>query len=79
MKAYKIQIQPFSQGLTLETGVVRAGLGQGMFTPSLDPSRGIVVSGNFSNAQIKGIQDYVALILNGSDTSTVETAINALT
>lgn len=69
---YKFEISPVSSGQTVAHDTLKKGVAK---------SEGTIHEINISptSAQIQGVYGYLALIRNGDDTSTVETAITALT
>lgn len=70
--AYKLIIQPVSQGAVSSASKPLADANQ----PPTGPKEIIVLA---SDAQIKAVLDYLGFINAGTDTSAVETAVNALT
>lgn len=70
--AYRIQLQPVSNGTSGGSNTLKKGIAKSEGVP-----HDMIIEA--TSAQIQGIMGYVALIKNGDDTSTVETAITALT
>ncbi len=70
--AYKIKIEPVSSGMLVSASTIRKGVAKSEAAP-----HEIVVEA--TSAQIQGVMNYLGLIAAASDTSTVETAITALT
>jgi hypothetical protein len=73
--AFKITIEPMSNGATEEDRHLKPGDGTYASTPA--SLRTIFVDA--TAAQIVGLQGYLVKIKAGSDTSSVETAITAIT
>lgn len=72
MAGYLVSLEPCDSGLTVTTATIVKGVTKPEGTP-------LSVVINASSAQIQGVMGYLGLIKAGSDTSTVETAITALT
>lgn len=70
--SYRFEITPVSAGTTVARDTLKKGVAKSEGT-----IHEIVISP--TSAQIQGIYGYLGLIRNGDDTSTVETAITALT
>jgi len=70
--AYRVTIEPVSRGTTVAEDSILRGATKSEGKPVktvIEPSA----------AQIVGVQNYLALIKGGATTTTVESAINALT
>jgi len=70
--AYLIEITPCDNGLTVSADTLKKGVSKAEGTP-----HNVVLRA--TSAQIQGVYGYLGLINAGSDTSSVETAITALT
>lgn len=70
--SYRFTIDPVSSGATVAIDTLKKGVAKSEGT-----HHEIVISP--TSAQIQGVYGYLGLIAAGSDTSTVETAITALT
>ncbi len=69
--AYRLRIEPVSDGTLTSVSSIK----KGVFKQEGIPHE---IACNMSSAQIMGVMNYLGLIKAGSDTSTVETAITAL-
>lgn len=72
MPGFKISIRPVDPGATVSGNT----LVRSVAAPSGQPREVII---NASEAQIQGIMNYLKLVKAAADTSSVETAITALT
>jgi hypothetical protein len=72
MAGYRFEISPVDPCATTSASTLVKGA-----TKAEGVAHDVVV--NASSAQIQGLYGYLALVRAGSDTSTVETAISALT
>lgn len=73
MPAYKVDFEPVSQGQVVTSQTILRGVTK----PEGIPLSVVLVQP--TSAQIQGVYNYLGLINAGVDTSTVETAITALT
>jgi hypothetical protein len=72
MPGFRVQIKPVDAGATTSSSELKRGVA----TPSGQPQEVVI---NASEAQIQGVMNYLKLIKAGATTTTVETAITALT
>lgn len=77
MQTYKIEIVPVSPGTQVIESQRSIAAGSGQYAKL--PSGPVVAVLDLTAVQIVGIQGYLSAIDAGTDTSTVETAITALT
>jgi hypothetical protein len=72
MAAYKIKLEPVSTGTTTNNSTLNRGV-----TKSEGVPHEIIIDA--SSAQIQGVMNYLVLIKAAQTTTTVESAITALT
>lgn len=71
INAFRITIKPIDPGQLATTGLIKPD-GNNV------PNSQLTDSVRATEAQIKGVLDYLGHIQSGADTSSVETAVNAL-
>lgn len=70
-QAFRIKVAPVDGGALTSVDTIKKGVSR-----SDEGPHEVVLKA--SDVQIRGLYNYMALIKNGDDTSSVETAINAL-